>query len=233
MKKYHDENMNEELRSWIETLVQHQDLTFYETSLKSATEIKRDLKASLYNHFYAISESLERAEKWIRSDLDPIISSEEANKVYKDLDQMDRAFHKNIDVEEMPNFQEILGISDESMHSFYQLGEHYSSIGEIQKAKDIFYLLLMLDAEMATYWVALGFCFQQEGAYSEALECYNQGEQVNPQHPAPYLYCGSCYLEIGEKEKAQEEFEQAEFILNEMDEEEAKQWASSLSYPVF
>ncbi|MBA7533929.1 Photosystem I assembly protein Ycf3 [subsurface metagenome] len=84
-------------------------------------------------------------------------------------------------------------------------------------AKEVYYhgfSLALLEEVIKSYtYTNLGSAYRSAGDYPKAIEAYQQALQMDPDNPAAHLNLGVCYVDIGDKNSALDEYK----ILQELD----------------
>lgn len=99
-------------------------------------------------------------------------------------------------------FKDLKGISDADMEGIYAVGYNLYNSGKYEDAEKVFQFLCLFDHFNRKYWMGLGSTRQMLKQYSEALECYSLATLLNVNDPMPPLHAASCYLSMGDSEKA-------------------------------
>ena len=103
-----------------------------------------------------------------------------------------------------------LGISRDELEVIYAVGFNLLNNGELDKAKDVFTQLVMMDGIEAKYQYCLGYVFQQQGDIQTAAKMYINFLALDATNPEGYLRLGECLLAAGEKDEAANAFRVAE-----------------------
>ncbi len=99
--------------------------------------------------------------------------------------------------------QESLHYSDEAVQVAYDLAVELRGRGQWTEAASIFVFLLYLDPRVSWFWQGLGDCWQQENQWEAAQFAYGTAVNCDPTNPQMYRSYCNCFLEMGEKGKAQ------------------------------
>lgn len=112
-------------------------------------------------------------------------------------------------VEEGKTFQELLGIEEESMDSFYQKARSLLEAGRHRDAGDVFIFLTTLNPFVSAYWLGLGMCEQFEEEYKQALIAYSMASIGDRTNPTPLYYAAACHHACGDISRALTSLESA------------------------
>ncbi|MES2198599.1 MAG: tetratricopeptide repeat protein [Chlamydiota bacterium] len=83
----------------------------------------------------------------------------------------------------------------------------YCKHGNWEKALESLGWLTFLDPSNAFHFLRLGSILLRIEQYAEALRILKVGSALDSDNPEFFLYMGSCYLGLGEKEQAKESFQ--------------------------
>lgn len=79
-------------------------------------------------------------------------------------------------------------------------------IGELEAARNYFYLLARVDHWRFDYWFGLGMCQQRLGAHQEAIFCFSRSGMIKAQDPRSSYFAGISYDFTGNREYARKAF---------------------------
>lgn len=142
-------------------------------------------------------------------------------KVMKAVEDFMAAFERESDLsddvkaliaglKEGQTMAQMLGISRDELEVIYTVGFNLLNNGDLEKAKDVFTQLVMLDGIEAKYQYCLGYVFQQQGDYATAAKMYVNFLALDATNAEGYMRLGECLLASGERPEALECFEIAE-----------------------
>ncbi len=95
--------------------------------------------------------------------------------------------------------------------SFVTLGMNYQTLKNYKKAEESYSKAIEMNPQKGEGWASLGMMFLEEGSNTdEALRCLKKGAEFSPRIAVIHAYLGAAYLKAGEREKAEEEFAEAE-----------------------
>jgi tetratricopeptide (TPR) repeat protein len=95
--------------------------------------------------------------------------------------------------------------------SFVTLGMNYQTLKNYKKAEESYSKAIEMNPQKGEGWASLGMMFLEEGSNTdEALRCLKKGAEFSPRIAVIHAYLGAAYLKAGDKEKAEEEFAEAE-----------------------
>jgi tetratricopeptide (TPR) repeat protein len=173
---------------------------FIPTPLKS-------YKTEFNNRMNQIEDSFQKgaeriANAWI------VITSRLGNIEVADLDD---AMDALSDVEEMEeimadgvSFQEVFGITNEQMLDFYEVGLALDREKFLSDAADVFYLLCALNAQVESFWIALGCVEWKLEHYQDALIAYTTAMLRNEDNYETQLNVAQCMAKLGHPQDAKE-----------------------------
>lgn len=98
-----------------------------------------------------------------------------------------------------PSLQSLMGITDETLSSIYDVGVRFYKRMDFHKASDIFYLVTLIDYLRHNAWVSLGLCEMENLHYVQALEAFGVASITDIDNPFPYIASAECSLELGKK----------------------------------
>lgn len=226
-KKEWINQFDSKMQAIIDAYVQEQDFHAIETPLKSDSQIKNELRARLhkeqnfdtifkgiFNSFSLINAHLltlndKNKKKQIRDELDHALT------VFSDLRKQTSQESKNQSNTNAPLWVGLYGISDETLLMIYDIVLENVKHNQINNAKDLLQILLLFAPTITSFWNALGFCFQTEGNYDQALNIYLISEEINPELPDTHFYLVRCYMAMHEKSRAQEQVKKLNKLIAE------------------
>lgn len=78
--------------------------------------------------------------------------------------------------------------------------------GEYDSAKRLLNLLVRLDHWNFSYWLTLGFCYQQTADFHQAIYCFSRAGQIQIDDPRPSCSAAECYMACGNTDYAEKAF---------------------------
>lgn len=96
------------------------------------------------------------------------------------------------------SFQELFGISDQTIEHFYQAGARYYQAGHFKEASDVFYVISFLNPYLFNVWLSLGMAEEQAHHYTKALEAFAMAAIVDMTSVIPLLHSAHCYILLGD-----------------------------------
>lgn len=101
-----------------------------------------------------------------------------------------------------PTLQHVMGISEETMATLYDVGFRCYKAKEFIKAADVFFFMTMVDYLRHNVWISLGLSEQQNGHFELALTAYSMAILTNADNPIGYLQSAECSLALHNAEEA-------------------------------
>lgn len=184
-------------------------------SFKTAAMIREQRKREVveYLESEALQKALLRAVNLLLSpESERVLSDEEmedlqenlakitADKLLNPSDEIKELIDKN--QEEVIPYQQIFGLSNDSLLTIYKLGYHYFQNQNIDEAIDIFILLTTLNSTVADFYYALGLCYQQKQQWPDAVACFTFASYLNPAHVGARISLIECYQQLKDDTKA-------------------------------
>jgi tetratricopeptide (TPR) repeat protein len=159
---------------------------FQSTPLKTAEAIKADHRRQLKEELEQkeLREHIVKAYDLIMNELPQRVSPAE-------FDQLKQEFNKSLDhfyeisqkpvefIDQLSSFQEIYGISNESMVLIYSLAYTYLENQEFKNAESLLYFLLLLNPAISSFWFALGICLQNQGKDEESKIMFETAQALD------------------------------------------------------
>lgn len=228
--------LQESLDKDIDSLVESQDYTFYETPLKKSQKLKEEFRAGLeklfdlHSLFKKSVDSIKLIQENLHLSCTPV-EAENAKKEIRDSDQHFTDYLNQIStgtrVASQENFQQIFQLSNKTLLSIYSLAHYFFNHHDFSKAKGILHLLTCLAPQTSSFWIGLGLCFQQEKHLDEALTCFEIAELLHVSNPEAIIRKIECLLEKKEKKEAEAEYKKLSNLLNN-DKKLQSAWKTSL-----
>lgn len=135
-------------------------------------------------------------------------------------------------MEKMPDtFQELLGISDQTLEHFYQAGMRHYAAAHYADAGTIFFTLSVLSPFRFNIWQALGLSEEKLLKHEKALEAFAMATIMDPSSPIPHMHSGACYLAIHDKIHAKATLKHALELIDKQNPsvfEKEKKWIADM-----
>lgn len=93
--------------------------------------------------------------------------------------------------------QEILGLSDDCLRSFYALSRYLYEQQQYEEACGAFYLLSLINPAYTIFWIGLGNCEYVLKRYQAAVTAYTFALQTDPSDPKTHLLIARCHIGLG------------------------------------
>lgn len=87
-------------------------------------------------------------------------------------------------------------LSPDVAEALYEMAFDYYSSGKYQEAIDVFYLLILTDAENAKYWIGIAAAHQMLQEYEDAISGYAFAAMLDEENPMPHLHAAECLFAI-------------------------------------
>lgn len=136
------------------------------------------------------------------------------NELDNKLGEMIESFSNSLDeigVEKLfldpEGLQKALGISGQQLEQLYHESDFCYEHQEWENALACLYYLIAIEPRKALHSLRLGSVFMQLNKAKDALPALQMSAVLNPEDPRPFLYMGSCYLQLGDFVHAKESFE--------------------------
>lgn len=209
---------------------------FLSTPLKPASSIKKEHREQLTNFFKMteLRSHLEMAQNLILALLPDLISPQQFAKVKNEIDNSGAHFlqfieSQNDEPSETPIlFQEMFGLSDDTILHIYDLGVSLIGNKKMQEAIIVFTFLTTLAPHVSSYWVALGVCFQETNRHQDAITAFSAAKFLKPMDPAPLFYTIESYLLLKETEKANLELEELKNVILTLSVQSQEEWRQKI-----
>lgn len=226
--------LNELIEPQVDSLIQEDD--YYQalaTPLKSAALWKQEHKRQLreFFQFKVLNERIKSALELITNTMPSYVSAEAFAKVKQEMDNSATHFTEFMesakDSDKPILFQEMLGLSDDSLLEIYAFGRSLVEKGNTQDALPLFALLTLLAPHVPSYWISEGVCMQDLNLHEEALAAFNGAKFLNPQDPAPIAYSIDSYRAL-KADQLKSETELLEKTLENLSSTEQAEWQEYL-----
>lgn len=229
--------INELVESQVEALVE--DDSYYQalaTPLKPASAFKREHRRQLEDFFKLteLRKQFEEAPKLILNLLPNLVSTLEFNQVKDELDKSSENFIKNMAIgsqssEKPVLFQELFGLSDETLMSIYDLGVDLVQKENFDHANTLFVFLTTLAPHVTSYWIAQGVCLQALDRHKDAIAIFDAAKVLDPSEPALSAYTIESYLALKEKDKASLEIDALKEIIKSLSGDKKLKWEAKIN----
>lgn len=229
--------LDELIKAEVEKLIQED--THYQslaTPLKSAAAIKQDHRQQLteFFKFQQQRDFIEHAQELITDHMPVFVPAFEFKKIKEELDNSPTHFAQFIETNKDKTFnrpilwQEMLGLSNETLLHIFSLGQDLVQKGKFQDALALFTFLTFLAPHVSSYWTLEGICLQKLNSHAEAIAAFAVAKQLDPTDPLPIACSVECYHFQNEKNLAQEEIELLEKVISTLDANERDVWKANL-----
>jgi type III secretion system low calcium response chaperone LcrH/SycD len=94
------------------------------------------------------------------------------------------------------------GIDEFFVKELYAEGYRLYQAGKYRQAQPYFHAVCFLNAQEASYLLALAATYQRLQEYEEAIERYLWLADVQTEMPLPFFYLYECYMQLGQFDKA-------------------------------
>lgn len=218
----------------VESLVEED--SYYQalaTPLKSASQWKQQHRQELkeFFKFKDLNGRLAKAFDLITHTMPSFASPEAYAKVKQEMDNSIDYFHHYMESMEATDrpilFQEMLGLSDETLLQIYAFGRNLVEKQNTEDALPLFTLLTVLAPHVESYWIAEGVCMQDLKLHEEAIAAFTCAKALAPQDPAPIAYTIDSYRAIKE-DQLKQEAELLGQVLETLDPSEQAPWKEHL-----
>jgi type III secretion system low calcium response chaperone LcrH/SycD len=116
----------------------------------------------------------------------------------KELTAIVRALHEGASIGDVCN------ITDEQIEALYALAYNLYTSGSFTDAETVFQALCLYRHREPRFWMGLAGCRQARGNLKGAVDAYGMAGTVGLlTDPEPFLYAARCYIQMGDKENAQ------------------------------
>ncbi len=213
--------LNELIEPQLDALMEED--SFYQrlaTPLKSAMLWKQQHREELkeYLKFKGVNQRITNALDLIAYTMPSFTPAADYAKVKQELDngaEHFRRFVNSIEPTDRPIlFQEMLGLSDDTILSIYAFGRNLVEQGNTKDAMPVFALLTILAPHVESYWVAEGVSMQDLGLHDQAIAAFSAAKFLNPEDPSPIQYSIESYHVLQDGIKEQEEKELLQTVMS-------------------
>ncbi|HRD55946.1 MAG TPA: hypothetical protein PLC42_06070 [Parachlamydiaceae bacterium] len=236
------DNLLEELiESQVDNLIQEDSYyQMFATPLKPASAFKQAHRKQLVEFFKLgdLREQLEHAPELMLELLPSFVSKEEFDQIKKELDSSGEHFvHFVESMSDKPSekpilFQEMFGLSDETLLRIYDFGADLVKKENYEDANTIFVFLTTMAPHVPSYWIAQGACLQALDRHEEAVAVFNAAKFLNPKDPAPSFYTIESHLALKDNTRAKLELNTLKEIVSGMSGDEKTAWEQKMKWVV-
>ena len=106
-------------------------------------------------------------------------------------------------ISEAVPLKELMGISDSTFASMYEIGCLLFEENKIEEAISVFEMVSMLDVTCHEIWFSLGLCHQRLNKFIEAIGNYKMAIMTNALNMQSYINMAYCYIAGENKEEAE------------------------------
>ena len=106
-------------------------------------------------------------------------------------------------------FRDAFQVSDEQMKALYARGYELQRQQKYQQAQQVFEYLCYLNHFDEAYWIALGFCREQQKQHQKAVQAYVMAGALDVDNPVPPLRCAECLMRMDRLAEARSAAEMA------------------------
>lgn len=100
----------------------------------------------------------------------------------------------------------LCGAAPDDLETLCKYASQLFDLGELEAARNYFYLLAQIDHWRFDYWLGLGMCQQRLGAHPEAIFCFSRSGMIEAQDPRSSYFAGISYDLMGNREYARKAF---------------------------
>lgn len=87
-------------------------------------------------------------------------------------------------------------VSDQAKEKIYGEAFRLYNNGKLDRAIELFQLLIIIDSENPKYAMGLGAAQQMKKNYQYAIDSYVQCSLLDPENPIPYFHTADCYIKM-------------------------------------
>jgi tetratricopeptide (TPR) repeat protein len=175
---------------------------------KFKLEFKQNIRLDEHKKYLtdAISILISEGERYLKqNEWDTLLS--ELRNAKKKLEKL------TYEVPVAEIYYQSLNITDAGMRAIDTIARLKYRHKEYEGAIALHILLSTLNAAEPLYWYHLGICFQDAGFYDKAAKTYICCHILDPKNIASRIFSAECYLELKDKNKAREQFDEATVLV--------------------
>ncbi|EEA96502.1 Tetratricopeptide repeat-containing protein [Pseudovibrio denitrificans] len=107
------------------------------------------------------------------------------------------------------SISEMLDLSKEELGAVYEMARRNISVGQVEKAKSLFIMLVQIAPMEEQYTYGLAMTYQIQGDVRMAVKLYLHFISMDATNPQGYLRLGECLMAAKEYQEAGDAFEAA------------------------
>lgn len=181
------------------------------TNLGNAEHFKQRVKAQLINSIDQYQKMMTDAILILETHAHKHLA-ERLQKVYAKAGK--EAFWQNENSIDS-TIQDLVGISDEEIISYYNVGSQLFKSGAYHDACHIFTLLTQLNPKATTFWMALAIAQEKLHEYEIAVYSYLISAELDETSTTCYLHAARCLVQLHQPEEAKKVLQHALERINE------------------
>ena len=97
---------------------------------------------------------------------------------------------------------DLQGLEPRHLEALYAIGHQAYSVGDYDRAIDLFGSLVMLNPHDRRFPMALGSAHQMKGNHERAINYYLMASTHDMMDPVPVFHMGECLIALGQVEQA-------------------------------
>lgn len=145
--------------------------------------------------------------------------AEEAEAIEGHQDKVQKAMEEGRLPEDLPlTYQEILGISNQTLMDFFKIAMVLMQEGRWEKAEQILFVLNVLAPENEVFWSLKGITYRERGDLEEALKILKLAHELNKKNIEAFGWYLQTCVELGLKDVVDENRAAFEELLAEHEE---------------
>lgn len=86
------------------------------------------------------------------------------------------------------SFKDAFGVSDAAIEALYARAHQQFTIGQYDRAEEIFRTLCALDRQRSEFWLGLGICYRVRGEDDAALRMFDRAANLAPDEAIPQFH---------------------------------------------
>ncbi len=102
-----------------------------------------------------------------------------------------------------------IALSPNTADIWNERAQIYATVGDVEKAKEVYEESLAVDDEYARTHLSLGELYETQERWADAAAEYSRAKELNPKLIEAYSDLGNAYLQMGDVEKAKEVYEES------------------------
>ena len=208
------------------------------TALKSAAAIRKEKKLQIMDFIEngPVRPHIQRALKFLKSEPASFLTEEQCKDIKNSLDKIEHFAWEKLqepkdstkDPDQLEIFQEIFGLSNESLINIYRVGFHFYEEQHYEDALDIFMFLFILNPTVADFSYELGLCYKQLNNLTDALGSFILAANLNIEHVGANLGAASCFIDLHDKDQAKKHLDHVR-LLGENSPEKIEGWLENIN----